>query len=127
MKLAIIGSRSVKEEQMVWEAIHTFVTKHSVEGVPITIVSGGAEGVDGFAKSYASKWSMDHVEFIPYFKLDRASNYSARHFFIRNKQIIDNADRVLAIWDGVSKGTEHGIKYSQKTGKQVMVIKRNVT
>ena len=87
MKLAIIGSRSVKEEQMVWEAIHTFVTKHSVEGVPITIISGGAEG----------------------------------------KQIIDNADRVLAIWDGVSKGTEHGIKYSQKTGKQVMVIKRNIT
>lgn len=127
MKLAIIGSRSVKEEQMVWEAIHTFVTKHSVEGVPVTIISGGAEGIDKFAKSYANKWSMDHVEFIPYFKLDRASNYSARHFFIRNKQIIDNADRVLAIWDGVSKGTEHGIKYSQKTGKQVMVIKRKVT
>mgnify|MGYP003120867583 CR=1 FL=1 len=42
MKLAIIGSRSLKEEQIVWEAIHTFVTGHSVEGVPITIISGGA-------------------------------------------------------------------------------------
>lgn len=127
MKLAIIGSRSVKEEQMVWEAIHTFVTGHSVEGVPITLLSGGAEGIDHFTKSYAAKWSMDHVEFIPYFKLDRASDYSARHFFIRNKQIIDNSDRVLAIWDGASKGTEHGIKYSQKTGKQVMVIKKRVS
>lgn len=28
--------------------------------------------------------------------------------------MINNADRVLAIWNTKSKGTEYGIKYSQK-------------
>jgi len=123
MKLAIIGSRSVKDEDLVLQLVDTFVSDHAVEGVAVTILSGGAEGVDAVAKRYASDLIFDHIEFIPYFKLDRNADYTARHFFVRNKQIIDNADKVLAIWDGSSKGTEHAIKYSQKTGKPVMVIK----
>ena len=124
MKLAIIGSRSIKNEQLVWEAIHGFLQHHIVEGTSVTIISGGADGIDSFSKTYAKKWHLDHVEFIPYFKLDQNAAYSAKHFFVRNKQIIDNADKVLAIWDGTSTGTEHGIKYAQKTGKPVMVLKR---
>jgi hypothetical protein len=37
--------------------------------------------------------------------------------------MIDNADKVLVFWDGKSKGTEYGIKYSQKKGIPVMVLK----
>jgi len=124
MKLAIIGSRTIKDEQVVWEAIHAFIRDQVPSGTSITIISGGAEGIDMFSKTYAKKWSLDHVEFIPYFKLDVSSIYSARHFFVRNKQIVDNADKVLAIWNGESTGTEHGIKYAQKTGKPIMVIKK---
>ena len=125
MKLAIIGSRSLKDEAWTWEMIEAFIRDHhySVEIDKPTLISGGAEGIDTFSERYAKKWGMDHVKFLPYFKLDRVP-YTPRHFFIRNKQIIDNADKVLALWDGKSKGTEHGIKYSQKTGKPVMVIKK---
>jgi predicted Rossmann fold nucleotide-binding protein DprA/Smf involved in DNA uptake len=124
MKLGIIGSRSFKEESVVWEAIHHFVILHVPEGTSVTIISGGAEGVDTFSKHYAKKWSLDHVEFKPYFKLDVTSPYLVRHFFVRNKQIVDNSDKILAVWNGHSTGTEHGIKYAQKTGKPVMVLKR---
>jgi hypothetical protein len=37
--------------------------------------------------------------------------------------MIDNADKVLVIWDGKSKGTEYGIKYTQKKNLPVMIIK----
>jgi len=37
--------------------------------------------------------------------------------------MIDNADKVLVFWDGKSKGTEYGIKYTQKKTKPIMVIK----
>lgn len=125
MKLAIIGSRTIKDEQIVWNAIYNFIRDHVFEGTAVTLISGGADGVDSFARSYAKKWCLDHVEFIPYFKLDDNASYSARHFFIRNKQIIDNADKVLAIWNGHSTGTKHAIKYAQKTGKPIMVIKKH--
>ena len=39
--------------------------------------------------------------------------------------MIDNADKVLVFWDGKSKCTEYGIKYSQKKNIPVMVIKLN--
>ena len=37
--------------------------------------------------------------------------------------MIDNADKVLALWDTKSKGTEYGIKYAQKKELPVMVVK----
>jgi len=41
---------------------------------------------------------------------------------IRNKQIVDYADTVIAFWDGKSKGTESVIQYCIKTGKPYQII-----
>lgn len=41
---------------------------------------------------------------------------------MRNKEIVDYADRIIAFWDGKSKGTEQVINYTRKIGKKVNVI-----
>ena len=41
---------------------------------------------------------------------------------VRNKQIVDYADEVVAFWDGKSKGTLSVIKYCEKTGKRCRVL-----
>lgn len=122
MKLCILGSRSIDKAEFVFPVIEKFIKDHTTG--KITIISGGAKGVDQLSKKYAETHGLDFVEFLPYHLLDKVP-FSSKYFFIRNKQMIDNADKVLVFWDGKSKGTEYGIKYSQKIAIPVMVIKQS--
>jgi hypothetical protein len=42
--------------------------------------------------------------------------------FIRNHEIIKNCDKVIAFWDGVSKGTGHSITLCSKYNKPYKII-----
>ena len=119
MKLCIIGSRSVSDASLILPVIDKFVadTKN-----PVFLI-GSAKGVDPLSKKYAENHGIPVVEFVPYHLLDTTVEFNSKYFFIRTKQMIDNADKVLAIWDTKSKGTHYAIKYSQKLSKPVMVVK----
>jgi len=121
MKICIIGSRSIDKAEFVIPILDRFIKDHVV-GTPV-ILSGGAKGVDQITKSYAKANNINLVEFLPYHLIDNRTPFSSKYFFLRNKQMIDNADKVLIIWDTRSKGTEYGIKYAQKIKVPVMVIK----
>jgi len=41
---------------------------------------------------------------------------------VRNREIVDYADKIIAFWDGSSRGTLPVIKYAEKTGKPCEVI-----
>lgn len=41
---------------------------------------------------------------------------------IRNKQIVDACDKLIAFWDGKSKGTKISIDMAEKQGKLLKVI-----
>jgi len=124
MRLCIIGSRSITDPLFVFQSIEKFVREHCV-GQP-TFISGGAKGVDSLTKRYANDKGYDFVEFLPYHLVDKEVEYNSRYFFARNRQMIQNADKVLALWDEESTGTLHAIRYSQKMGVPVMVIKHPV-
>lgn len=121
VKLCIVGSRSIDKAEFVFPLIDHFIKDHCV-GNPV-LISGGARGVDSLVKEYAKTKGIDFIEFIPYHILDKSVEFSNRYFFTRNRQMIQNADKVLAIWDGESTGTQHAIRYSQKIGVPVMVLK----
>ena len=106
MKIAIIGSRNLRADNL---------NEYVSEGDEI--VSGGAKGIDECAAEYAKKRGIKLTEFLPeYGKYGRAAP------IVRNKQIVDYADKVVAFWDGKSKGTQSVIKYAEKTGKECIII-----
>ena len=121
MRVAIVGSRNIDDSYHVFSHITRFIKEHTFGSV--TIVSGGAKGIDSLAKEYAKQNGLDFIEFQPYHVLDKYVAFEKKYFFIRNRQIIDNCDKVLAFWDGESSETEHAIKYAQKHNKPVMIIK----
>ena len=41
---------------------------------------------------------------------------------MRNPDIVAAADRVVAFWDGTSRGTADSIEIARKTGKPVAVV-----
>ena len=43
----------------------------------------------------------------------------------RNEIMVDIADAVLVVWDGVSRGSAYTIEYAKKKGKKIKVI--NIT
>jgi hypothetical protein len=40
----------------------------------------------------------------------------------RNKTIVENADCVIAFWDGVSKGTQSTINIAKKLNKKLRIV-----
>src|SRR6056300_408301 len=121
MKVCIIGSRSLDKAEKVFPIIDRFIKEHGTG--TLTFLLGSAKGVDPLSKKYAEARGIDVVEFIPYHLIDPTADFDSKYFFIRTKQMIDNADRVLAIWDTKSKGTHYAIKYAQKLEKPIMIIK----
>lgn len=113
MKIAIIGSRNpgnIDFEMLLAEY------SISIKSDDI-IISGGAKGIDSLAASFALKNGNQLLEFLPdYSKFGRGAP------LVRNKQIIDNADVVIAFWNHESRGTKFTIDYARKSGKEPIVI-----
>ena len=106
MKIAIVGSRNVTVENL---------EQYVSEGDEI--VSGGAKGVDRCAAEYAKRNGLPLTEFLPAYE-----RYGRAAPIVRNREIVAYADKVLAFWDGKSKGTLSVIQYAKKIGKPCEVI-----
>jgi len=106
MKIAIVGSRHATVANM---------DKYIPECEEI--ISGGAAGIDSCAAEYARKNKIKLTVFMPQYE-----RYGRAAPIIRNKSIVDYADKVIAFWDGSSRGTLSVIKYAEKTRKPCEVI-----
>ena len=112
MKVAVIGSRDIKDINL-GEYLKDDVTE---------IVSGGAKGVDTVASQYAQENNIKLTEFLPEY-----NRYKRGAPLKRNIQIAEYADKVLAFWDGKSRGTKFVIDYCKNSNIPVEVIVVNPT
>lgn len=85
---------------------------------PDCIVSGGANGADASARLYALENNIPIVEYLPDY-----CKYGRKAPLMRNILIVERSDRLLAFWDGVSKGTKFTIEYAKRRGKSCEVIR----
>lgn len=111
MNIAIVGSR----EYAKLDAVRQYVSKLPDD---VVVISGGARGVDSVAEAAAKRRGLE-VKIFPAFW----GQYGKRAGFMRNKQIVAAADRVVAFWDGLSPGTLSTIQLATEAGKPVEVIR----
>ena len=110
MRVAVIGSRGLTVKDL-----GKYLPKDTTE-----IISGGAKGVDASAREYALTHDIKLTEFRPnYARFGRGAPLK------RNLEIIDNADMVLAFWDGVSRGTKFVIDNCGKRGVTIKLFNFN--
>lgn len=112
MRVIIAGSRNITNYQIVCEAIAEF-------GYPITtVISGTAKGVDRLGE----QWAKEHN--VPVFQFPANWEEHGRAAGpIRNAEMANNADALIAIWDGESRGTKHMIDTARKKNLIVFVKK----
>lgn len=113
MKVIIAGSR----EGFTIKDVREAVLLSEFDPSEITeVVSGGARGVDRLGEQWAKEMNIPIKQFIPDWD---GLGKKAGH--VRNREMGDYADALIALWDGVSKGTKGMIEYAEKKGLKVYV------
>lgn len=107
MKVAVIGSRDLYVAD---------IGSHLPAGCT-EIVSGGARGVDTCAARYARDLGLKLTVFLPDYE-----SYGKRAPLIRNREIVNYADRVVAFWNGTSHGTQYVINYCRETNTPCDIV-----
>lgn len=110
MRVAIVGSRDYPDLAEVRRYVGTLPPD-------TVVVTGGARGVDRVAADEAESRGLAVV--IHCAKWDdegRSAGYR------RNIRIVEDCDRVVAFWDGGSRGTQHTIDIARRKGRPVEVI-----
>lgn len=112
MKIIVAGGRDFipTPEDINW------LTQTILADTDIEIVSGGAKGADTFGEQYAK----DNEYNLTIFKADWAQ-YNRGAGAVRNQQMADYADKLIAFWDGRSAGTADMVKRARNKGLRVFI------
>jgi len=116
MNIGIVGSRTFPQLAMV-----EFLVKEFPQG--ITVISGGAVGVDSKAVETAKKAGLDVLEYLPE-KEGLTERYEfTKAFYERNQKIVDDSDLIIAFTEKNNGGTWDTIKRARLARKPVKVIR----
>ena len=99
MRTIIAGGRNIDVYQLVIDAVEESQFQIT------TVISGGARERNIPLEIFNADWNTH----------GRAAGH------IRNRQMADNADALIAVWDGKSKGTRNMIETAKKLGLKVHV------
>ena len=110
MKTIIAGSRTVVDYGVLLEAV-----VHAPFAIT-TVISGGARGVDKLGELYAAASRIPLMV-----RPADWESHGRRAGFIRNIEMAQSAEALIAVWDGVSRGTKHMIEEAKKHGLTVYV------
>lgn len=116
LKVGIVGSRSFPQLDMV-----EFLVKEFPSG--ITIVSGGAVGVDSKAVEIAKKAGLEVIEYLPITEGIKEQYEFTKAYYNRNQKIVDNSDIIIAFTEKDNGGTWDTIKRARRANKPVKVIR----
>lgn len=126
MKIAIVGSRTITDIKKVEMALAEcpWYRPSAFAGDTYTFVSGGADGVDTLAEEVADKHTDGlgpltvETDVVKPDWDDWSEGHPAK---VRNTEIIERADAVVAVWDGKSTGTRDSIDKALDRGKPLYV------
>ena len=114
MKIAIVGTRNPGVSYQEWERI--MISKINVSEISL-IISGGAKGIDTYAKLFAGRHHIPLMEFLPEY-----SKYGRKATLRRNTHIVREASTVIAFPSPDSKGTFHSIREAKRLYKRLIVV-----
>jgi hypothetical protein len=112
--LGVTGSRAWRNRLQLWTALDRLHAVHSIR----LLLHGGARGADRIAAAWAIMNHLEHRAIRPdYARFGRGVPVR------RTAEIVDAADIVIAFrTQGVSNGTDHGIRLARQAQRLYAVV-----
>ena len=115
-RVIIAGTRSFNNYELLRTSCNNLLSVKQRTHT-VVIISGTARGADQLGERYAHERGYDVQQFPANWERDgKAAGY------IRNAKMADNADALIAFWDGMSNGTKNMIDNARRKGLAVRVI-----
>ena len=116
-KIIIAGGRDFMDYNLLKEKTNKILQEKKVTH-KIVIISGCARGADTLGLRYASENAFDVEEYSADW-----NKYGKKAGYVRNVEMAENADALIAFWDGKSKGTKHMIDIATERNLPIRVIR----
>ena len=116
-KIIIAGGRDFMDYNLLKEKTNKILQEKRVSH-KIVIVSGCARGADTLGLRYASENAFDVEEYPADW-----DKYGKKAGYMRNVEMAENANALIAFWDGKSKGTKHMIDIATERNLPIRVIR----
>ena len=111
MKIAIVGGRDFDDYKKLCAVMEPYKKYCSYE------ICGEAKGADSLGK----KWAEENNIEVKNYPADWDKNGKAAGH-IRNEEMAQESDFIVAFWDGKSKGTKNMIDNCLRLKKSILVI-----
>ena len=116
-KIIIAGGRDFMDYNLLKEKTNKILQEKKVTH-KIVIISGCARGADTLGLRYASENAFDVEEYPANW-----DKYGKKAGYMRNVEMAENADALIAFWNGKSKGTKHMIDIATERNLPIRVIR----
>lgn len=116
MRIIVAGSRTFNDYKLLEETLDNIIKEERIDN-PI-FISGTANGADKLGEIYAHNKGYKVLQFRPDW-----DKYGKSAGYIRNTEMAEAGDILVAFWDGKSKGTEHMINIMKNKNKHGFIIK----
>jgi len=98
MKIAVFGNRNINSVKRINETMEA--ATESLDASEIVLLHGGTKGPQTIVATVFANWGAQLVLFKPWHMVWDQIPFCTNLFFYRNKQIIENADKVIVFLDG---------------------------
>ncbi|MBY6093868.1 DUF2493 domain-containing protein [Ferrimonas balearica] len=116
-RVIVAGSRTYSDYDSLKSKLDLILAE-KLKDHRVVIIDGGAPGPDRLGRRYAQERGLA-VETYP----AEWDTHGKKAGILRNLEMANVADALVAFWDSASRGTAHMIQTMEKQGKPVRVIK----
>ncbi len=113
MNVLITGSRKLNNVAFIFNILKKELKEGDV------VLHGGASGVDSIVQAFCNEHNFSTAIFKPIYPSKK------EYYLHRNAEMVGACDRVIAIWDGESRGTDFTIRYAKARKLDVKVFKED--
>ncbi len=117
MKYIVAGGREFMDSERLEGVLEVFLDRFGMH----TVISGGARGADTFAIEWAEDYACCVHLNVMLPDYNQYGRYNAPK--IRNQQMAQAADGLIAFWDGRSRGTKDMIEKAVRCNLEVHIYR----
>lgn len=115
-RVIIAGTRTFSDYELLRTTCNNLLSEKQRTHT-IVVISGTARGADQLGERYAKERGFQ----LQRFPADWERNGKAAGY-IRNAKMADNADALIAFWDGQSRGTKNMIDIARRKSLDMRII-----